>query len=204
LKGSVSVVTTTPHVALWSVVAMLAVSAGYLVVRLNGSPAPAVGAYAQDRESEVTHLVMAIAMIVMFANPNAVPAHTWQWFLAVVTFACGGWLVVVIARRSDAPVIAAAGYHTFVAAAMLYAMSGNSHAGHGRHHMQHELPTLTTGLTWPPATWALIVLLVFDAVGTIVLSARASTVPAAARIGVFPHVAMDLGTAMMLVAALPK
>jgi membrane protein CcdC involved in cytochrome C biogenesis len=197
-------VSTTPHVALWGVVAMLALSSGYLVVRLNGSPAPAVGAYAQDRESEVTHLVMAIAMIVMFAKSDAVPVHTWQWFLAVLTLACGGWLVAVIARRSDAPVIAAAGYHTFTAAVMLYAMSGNSHGGREHHNMQHELPTLTTGLTWPPATWALIVLLVFDAVGTIVLSARASTVPAAARIGVFPHVAMDLGTAMMLVAALPK
>ncbi|MEV0343539.1 DUF5134 domain-containing protein [Nocardia sp. NPDC050713] len=153
---------------------------------------------AAHQESDAAHLVMCLIMLAMLLFPTGASPHAVRGVLIAMTVAFGALLVGRIvewrATRENASAgqIFAIGYHAFAAAAMLYAMSGHSAAGHAG-------PP-------PVAASALAALFLADALAVLFLRGGgwhriAHSVGAIRSAAVVPHVVMDLGMAYMLVAA---
>ncbi|MDA3660184.1 MULTISPECIES: DUF5134 domain-containing protein [Mycobacterium] len=191
---------------------MTAIALGISLIRLGWrrSTQQTTGFYATDCESDAGHAVMLTGMLIMFAAPRApIPVSAWR---SVFTIAVGCFAVLLVARvvqwRTQPPAdrrsdhIAAAGYHLVVAAAMLYMTFGSEPmpAMPGMHHTQLPLPALA---------WALVVLLIADAIIQVVAattlrmpSGTGTRLPPSIRIAVFPQTVMDVAMAIMLVAML--
>ncbi|WP_067848201.1 DUF5134 domain-containing protein [Nocardia lijiangensis] len=152
---------------------------------------------AAHQESDAAHLVMCLIMLVMLIFPTGASPHAVRGVLIAVMVAFGALLVsrIVEWRAARAEVAAghvfAIGYHALAAAAMLYAMSGHSAAGH-------------TGPA-PLAAFALAALFLADAGAVLWLRGggwhRLTHPVGGGSAAVAPHVVMDLGTAYMLIAA---
>ncbi|MGV9818535.1 DUF5134 domain-containing protein [Nocardia xishanensis] len=149
------------------------------------------------QESDAAHLVMCLIMLAMLIFPAGASPHAVRGVLIAMMVAFGALLVSRIVELRSVGGAAAAGqvfaigYHAITAAAMLYAMSGHSAAGH-------------TGPA-PLAAFALAALFLADAVAVLCLRGggwhRLAHRVGGGSAAVAPHVVMDLGTAYMLVAA---
>ncbi|ONM47765.1 DUF5134 domain-containing protein [Nocardia donostiensis] len=208
----------------WMVVGAFVVAAGVVVVGVlrpglatnTDNPAPKKNSLSAqlapcssgsaDPESDAAHLLMCAVMLAMVLFPVQASHHALRGMLIAMTVVFGLLFAGRALRwhtgageRSVGPVVAL-GYHLAASAVMLYAMSGHT----------------TDGSSGGPSTGPAIllaVLFIVDAVA-VVLSAylsragrlhrlRGHPVQASAGRGVamVPHLAMDLGTAYMLVAA---
>ncbi|MFC9896323.1 DUF5134 domain-containing protein [Nocardia sp. NPDC127579] len=147
---------------------------------------------ATQQESDAAHLLMCLVMLAMLvfpaeANPDAV-----RGVLVAMTVVFAALLVsrIVEGRSGSREQPVALGYHVLAAAAMLYAMSGHTAAGHGG-------PA-------PLVAYALAALFCADALAVLATGGRhrlghpAGSVLSTALV---PHLVMDLGTAYMLVGA---
>ena len=185
-----------------------------LVPRWRRAPsAERVLPYARDVGSEATHALMGAAMGVMFLAPAALSVITWRWLLAGLVAAGAGYLLVALTSRRQPSVLAAAGFHLFMALAMAYAMwSGRAHASTaaaptaGHLHMAEgvslaQLPP-GDGIALPALAWILCAAFILDAVGTTVVALRADGAITAERVDVLSHLVMDLGMVGMLTTAL--
>lgn len=170
-------------------------------------------------ESDAAHLLMCMVMLAMLVFPAGANPHAVRGVLTAMTVVFGLLLVSRIAEwrsvnraqwrnANNRPLptdqMVALGYHVVAAAAMLYAMSGHSAGGHA-------------GGPAPVPVLALAALFIADALtlllavgtgrrhwlghptGAPVNSSGARTFSWAP----IPHLVMDLGTAYMLIAAVP-
>jgi hypothetical protein len=181
--------------------------------------------YATEPESEATHVAMLASMLVMFAAPHApIPVGLWRTIFIALLLINGGLLVLrvrqyssreSIARRNQ---IAAAAYHIVTATAMLYmtlevAHSSTAHDSTAHHTpitaMTTETGTPATTLPYPVIGWAFLLLFAVDALGQIGIAATVRATGTNSqilfpsdRLSLFPHIAMDIAMAAMLIGAL--
>ncbi len=151
-----------------------------------------------DRESDAAHLMMCLVMVAMLVFPATADPHAVRGVLTAMTVVYGMLLLGRIVQwrnevRMPGAGVAAFGYHVLAAAVMWYAMSG--HGAHGH-----------SGGPAPGVMLALAGVFAVDAVVMAVPGARRALrhlfphPVGAGPLAVVPHVVMDLGTALMLVA----
>ncbi len=174
-----------------------------------------------DWESRVGHVVMLALMLAMVIGPTAVDANWWRLAfggLAILFAAC--LIQHLLARGSDRQSAfnraTASAYHLGGSLAMVYASTGHNgqmHHDHAGTGAMAELPSgsamhswsIGTNLSWPWLAWLLAAFFLADAIFTCVLLIRGRTpalgttrLSARQRVGLLPHVAMDLGMILML------
>ncbi|MFD3745100.1 DUF5134 domain-containing protein [Nocardia sp. NPDC058633] len=182
----------------WPVVAAFVLAALIVVTRLTGRTAQSPRV---DTASDSAHLLMCLVMLAMLVFPAATDPHAMRGLLTALTVA----FALLLAERvqgwrtgSASDGVAALGYHTVAAAAMLYAMAGHG-AAHG-----------SGGAGWPAVVLAaLFGLDALVALGTVGHRCRWHRFvhPAGAHpltSALLPHVVMDIGTAFMLIAAIGR
>lgn len=184
----------------WPVVAAFLLATGIVAARLTRRPPPA---HRVDTASDSAHLLMCLVMLAMLVFPAATHPLAVRGLLTALTVAFALLLTERVVAWRTGPVtstdgIAAVGYHTVAAAAMLYAM-----AGHGGDHTGGPAPWLALALA------ALFTLDALVALGTAGHGTRWHRFahPAGAHpltSALVPHVVMDIGTAFMLIAAIGR
>lgn len=146
------------------------------------------------RATELAHVVMLVAMAVMWTPAGGdLPATVWRAVFSVLAIAMSVWVVVAIGRRTDD--VGAAIYHCVAAFAMLYATLGQQqHQHHVHGGAENQLPVPLLG-------WAFVAIFTLDAVVTLgaLTWQIAHRRPARA---LFPHLVMDAATAVMIWQAL--
>lgn len=186
----------------WVAVAAFGVAAMIVLARLAAVRASVEvvggGTRSTDRESDAAHLMMCLVMVAMLVFPATADPHAVRGVLTAMTVVYGTLLLGRIVQwrnavRMPGAGVAAFGYHVLAAAAMWYAMSG--HGAHGH-----------SGGPAPGVMLALAGVFAVDAVVMAVPGARRALrhlfphPVGAGPLAVVPHVVMDLGTALMLVA----
>ncbi|MFE9789761.1 DUF5134 domain-containing protein [Nocardia salmonicida] len=144
------------------------------------------------RATELAHVVMLVAMAVMWTPAGGdLPATVWRVVFSVLAIVMSVWVVVAIGRRTDD--VGAAIYHCVAAFAMLYATLGQHH-----HHVHTGAET---PLPVPLLGWAFVAIFTLDAVVTLGALTWQLIHRQPAR-ALFPHLVMDAATAVMVWQAL--
>lgn len=164
------------------------VAIGLLLSGADRRPRP-FAAYLSDPEAEIGHIVMLTSMIVMVADRGSIPHSLWRIVFGALA---AGYVALLIMRAGQrrAEHAAAAGYHCLSALAMLYTTLGLTT------HAQHHMAMPATGPPVPWLGWILVTFFLLDAVATITVTVRT------ARAAVVPHVVMDGGMVLMLIAVI--
>ncbi|KQY32614.1 hypothetical protein ASD42_19950 [Nocardia sp. Root136] len=143
------------------------------------------------RATELAHVVMLVAMAVMWTPAGGgLPATVWRAVFSVLAMSV--WVVIAIGRRTDD--VGAAIYHCVAAFAMLYATLGQQHHHHVHGGAENQLPVPLLG-------WAFVAIFTLDAVVTLGALTWQITHRRPAR-ALFPHLVMDAATAVMIWQAL--
>ncbi|MFC9472151.1 DUF5134 domain-containing protein [Nocardia sp. NPDC056952] len=168
-------------------------SAAALVAAVDArSGTPATSRYG-GRATELAHVVMLVAMAVMWTPKGGDLPAIWRAVFSVLAIAMSTWVAVTIARRTDD--VGAAIYHCVAAFAMLYATLGQ------QQHHHHVHGGAENSLPVPLLGWAFVAIFTLDAVVTLgaLTWQIAHRRPARA---LFPHLVMDAATAVMIWQAL--
>ncbi|WP_280299974.1 DUF5134 domain-containing protein [Nocardia neocaledoniensis] len=182
----------------WPVVAAFLLALGIVAVRLARGRTD----HRADAAADSAHLLMCLVMLAMLVFPAATHPHAVRGLLTALTVAFAALLAERVlglrAGNATGDGVAALGYHTLAAAAMLYAMAGHD-AGHA-----------AEGPSWPAVTLAVLFTLdALLALGTARHGGRWHRFahPVGAHpltSALVPHVVMDIGTAFMLIAAIGR
>ncbi|WP_194814353.1 DUF5134 domain-containing protein [Nocardia sp. XZ_19_385] len=151
-----------------------------------------LAAGAAHYESDAAHLLMCLVMLAMLVFPASANPEALRGVLIAMTVVFAALLVSRITqwRKGSREQVVALGYHLLAAAAMWYAMSGHSAAGHAG-----PMPVVAFGLA---ALFLMDAFAVAATGGRHLLGHASGPVLTSALV---PHVVMDLGTAYMLVGA---
>ncbi|MBF6195291.1 DUF5134 domain-containing protein [Nocardia sp. CDC186] len=200
--------TGLPPAATWGMIVLCCCGAAVAAVGLL-RPRRAPGRLARygERGSELFHAVMLAAMAAMWSAVSAnLSVLEWRLLFGALAIASPLWLVVVAARERSAERadrIGAAVYHGVAALAMVYATLG-THASPPEH--VHHATAHAPGLPYPVIGWILAAMFLLDALVVVAVVVRPPGEAPPTRheiaVTVFPHLVMDIATAVMLVAAL--
>ncbi|MEU4416887.1 DUF5134 domain-containing protein [Nocardia salmonicida] len=179
-------------VAAWIAIGLCSTAA--LVAAVDARSGTPTNSRYGGRATELAHVVMLVAMAVMWTPAGGdLPATVWRGVFAVLTIAMAGWVVVAIGRRGED--LGAAIYHCVAAFAMLYATLGQ------QHHHHHVHGGAENALPVPLHGWTFVAIFTLDAVITLGAWTWQIAHRRPAR-ALLPHLVMDAATAMMVWQAL--